>query len=612
MRDTRADLETRLTLNALPSALGHRLYTMPKTMPFAQYIFGRLKQLNCHSIHGVPGDFFLRALDHTGPTTSGGPRWIGNASELCAGYAADGYARAASQVAKHRSLPFAPTVGALFTTYGVGELSAINPMAGSYAESIPVVHLVGTPSRKAMATGDPRRPIHHSLADGNMEVWADMAKKVTCAQAYLHQEPTSTAAAECFDRVLEQAIRQSRPVYASVPSDLIDVEIDADMLEIPLGLHSAPDDTDIEKTLLDVLVEKLEHAQAPLIIADGLSYPMQVREELNALLSTTNIKAMSYMSGKGIIEEYLPSWDPALPNTTSESQRTDLSMYSGPLLADTNTARWSAIPSSQETVFFNLDTIQINDEVYRIRSKRLLQKLVERLRCDPLQYHNIQSSLRRGGNRLARPGNLQASSKKITQAEFWPAMSAFLRPYDTVLLANGTPLIGGRALELKPNSNVVASSIWCSIGQMLPAAQGIAAAKADHGLPGRTVLFEGDGSFQVTCQSISDIIRNDLDVTIFLVNNTGYTYERWLNGMEAAYNDVPAWKYTDAGRFFGGVENVISGRAETHSGLLEVLETEGRSEGRGLRLYEIVMDPGDVPENAKPGLLNASEALRSG
>lgn len=29
----------------------------------------------------------------------------------------------------------------------------------------------------------------------------------------------------------------------------------------------------------------------------------------------------------------------------------------------------------------------------------------------------------------------------------------------------------------------------------------------------------------------------------FIVNNLGYTVERYFNGMEAAYNDVPMWDY---------------------------------------------------------------------
>lgn len=74
---------------------------------------------------GVPGDYTLRALDSLEPS---GLRWIGNCNELNAGYAADGYGRIRG-------------LAALFTTYGVGELSALNAVAGSYAEYSPVVRL---------------------------------------------------------------------------------------------------------------------------------------------------------------------------------------------------------------------------------------------------------------------------------------------------------------------------------------------------------------------------------------------------------------------------------------------------------------------------------------
>lgn len=108
---------------------------MPRTIPLAQFFFSRLRQLGCHSVHGVPGDFFLRALDHL-PASK--VRWIGNANELCAGYAADGYARAAATARRaHASGVSIPRAGALFTTYGVGELSAINAVAGSYAKVYP-------------------------------------------------------------------------------------------------------------------------------------------------------------------------------------------------------------------------------------------------------------------------------------------------------------------------------------------------------------------------------------------------------------------------------------------------------------------------------------------
>ena len=583
---------------------------MPRTIPFAQYLFKRLHQLNCYSLHGVPGDFFLRALDHL-PVS--GLRWIGNANELCAGYAADGYARLGSQLARHhRGIKARPAmVGALMTTYGVGELSAINAVAGSYAECAPVVHLVGVPSRRAMRDHNSRRPIHHSI-DGRMEIYADMAKNVTCAQAYLHRIENANTAAEAYDEALETAILKSKPVYVSLPSDMVDMPISADVLDGSLRLSPPTNDLHREEALVDRLVDKLRQSQRPLIIADALSYPLNVQIEINELVSLSGIPAMSFTSGKGIIDESLPSWDPALPNTTEYSQAADLVLLFGPLLSDTNTARWSAIPDVENTVMFNLDSVDMAGQIHdHIRSKSLLQKLVSRLRNEP----NLQGS----AAKEQCPSDLPPApnpSANIRQDDLWPALSSFIRPEDTLLLANGTPLIGARSIRLQAGCQVVASPIWNAIGSMLPAAQGIAAAKRDHNLPGRTILLEGDGSFQVTCQSISDIIRYKLDVAIFIANNKGYTYERFLNGMEAEYNDVPNWRYIEAARFFGAKDEdpnypTLGRRVETWDQLQQVLGDEHVINGKGLKIVDVVLDPQDVPEKSKPGLQRASEALRS-
>jgi pyruvate decarboxylase len=62
-------------------------------------------------------------------------KWIGACNELNAAYAADGYAR----------IKGAPI--ALVTTYAVGELSAMNGVAGAYAEHSGMIHIVGMTSR---------------------------------------------------------------------------------------------------------------------------------------------------------------------------------------------------------------------------------------------------------------------------------------------------------------------------------------------------------------------------------------------------------------------------------------------------------------------------------
>ncbi|KAK5166849.1 uncharacterized protein LTR77_007578 [Saxophila tyrrhenica] len=585
---------------------------MPRTL--AQHVFRRLQQLNCHTIHGVPGDFFLRTLDHV---TTSRSKWIGNANELCAGYAADGYARTVSQLARHRSKDMdpSPMIGAFMTTYGVGELSAINAVAGSQAESVPVVQLVGTPSSKPMRQQDPSRLVHHTIPGRGMDVYSEMVDHVVCKQAHLRLAKNANDAAEMYDDALQTAIQRSKPVYVTLASDMVDLPVSTELLDDPIQVSRKT----LDAGLVQDIIKRLAQAARPLIIADALSYPFGLQAGVNELVRLTNIPAMSYTSGKGIIDELLPSWSPDMPNTTEYSRNCDMVLVFGPLPSDTNTSRWSAIPQTENVISFNLDSVELSTmegrSMVESSGREALAQLVATLRSDIELLKRVRNEAVENNKTIPQKRQPPSPAQSTTQDDFWPTMSTYLKPEDTLLFANGTPLIGGRALQLPESCQVVASPIWNAIGSMLPTAQGIAAAKRDHQLPGRTILFEGDGSFQVTCQSLSDIIRYHLDVTIFIVNNAGYTYERYLNGMQAEYNDVPAWRYVDAASFFGAKSNdpsypVFTKRLETWGELLEVFADEKANDGKGLKIFDVVMDPQDVPEAAKAGLRRASEALK--
>jgi pyruvate decarboxylase len=604
---------------------------MPKSIPLARHIFNRLSELNCKTIHGVPGDFFLRGLDHIAPS---GLKWIGNANELCAGYAADGYARATltglsrRKYAQTKSFASTPAVGAVMTTYGVGELSAINAVAGAYSEHVPLVHLVSTPSRKAMRAGeDLRRPVHHCLPGRGMEVYAEMTKAVTCAQAELFKCERLDEAAERVDEVLECAVRESKPVYLAVGCDMWEREVPVEVGERALEVKPPLNIGKEMRELVEEIWALLANAERPLVIADALCWPFDLQNEVDEFVRLTGLPAMSYASGKGVVEEERESWSRKLPNTTEYSKDADVVLIFGPLLSDTNTARWSTIPEAQTTVMFNLDFVEvlshptsrdtINEAVWQdMRSKEVLQALLKKAATNKLpSTKDIISN--DGQQTSSSPPRTTKSSDLITQDALWPELSSYLRTDDALLFANGTPLIGGRSMALQQRSHVIASGIWNAIGSLLPAAQGVAAAKRDHDLPGRTIIFEGDGSLQVTVQAISDIIRYRLDVTIVIANNGGYTYERWLNGMEAEYNDVPPWRYTEAASFFGAKLDdptypIYARRIENWGELLEVLEDEKTGDGKGLKIIDVVMDPKDVPEASKAGLLRAAESLRLG
>src|SRR5689334_22160920 len=176
----------------------------------AGYLAERLRQSGVAHLFGVPGDFNLGLID--GLLAGGQQRWVGSPNELNAGYAADAYAR-------RRGL------AALVTTYGVGELSCLNAIAGAYAEQVPVVQITGAP-----ATDAGGKLLHHTLADGDLGHFARAYREVTAAAEVLTHE----RAAEQIDAVLATALETSRPVYLSIPVDVADALVDGRRLASPV------------------------------------------------------------------------------------------------------------------------------------------------------------------------------------------------------------------------------------------------------------------------------------------------------------------------------------------------------------------------------------------
>jgi alpha-keto-acid decarboxylase len=186
---------------------------MPEFVTVSDYLFIRLHQLGVEHLFGVPGDFNLLLLEELQELDT--PRWVGTANELGASYAADGYARKRG-------------FGAFVTTYGVGELSAINGVAGSFAEQVPVLQIVGAPSSAASELG---LPLHHTLLDGDAGHFERAYREVTVAQARLDSDRDP---AKQIDAVLQTMLDRSLPGYIGIPEDLVRESIAGDRLFAPL------------------------------------------------------------------------------------------------------------------------------------------------------------------------------------------------------------------------------------------------------------------------------------------------------------------------------------------------------------------------------------------
>ena len=168
------------------------------------YLTEQLEKLGISDFFGLPGDYNFKLIESVekNPSTN----WIGCTNELNAGYATDGYARVKGY-------------GALITTYGVGELSAINAIAGCFAENIPVIKIVGVPATKFI---EQNTVLHHNFEHPDYYAFEKAYSSVVETTAYLNK----TNAKSEIDRVLSVFVNQKKPVYIAVPVDICDMEID--------------------------------------------------------------------------------------------------------------------------------------------------------------------------------------------------------------------------------------------------------------------------------------------------------------------------------------------------------------------------------------------------
>lgn len=116
----------------------------------------------------------------------------------------------------------------------------------------------------------------------------------------------------------------------------------------------------------------------------------------------------------------------------------------------------------------------------------------------------------------------------------------------------------------------------------------------------RHVLMVGDGSFQLTAQEVAQMVRYELPVIIFLVNNHGYVIEIAIH--DGPYNYIQNWDYAALMQVFNqGVPGVESGKyglglhATTGAELADAIE-KAKKNTRGPTLIECKLDQTDCTE----------------
>ena len=528
----------------------------------ADYLLDRLAGCGVGHLFGVPGDYNLQFLDHVieHPNVC----WVGCANELNAAYAADGYARVSG-------------VGALLTTFGVGELSAINGIAGSYAEYVPVLHIVGAPCRGAQRRGE---LMHHTLGDGDFQHFYRMQQAVTTASAVLDEQNA------CYeiDRVLRAMLIERRPGYLMLPADVAKQPATPpnDILIVPL---SEPESSVAEAFRYHAR-ERLFDSPRVALLADFLALRFGLQPVLQRWMAETPMAHATLLMGKGLFDERHPAFVGTYSAGASSDyvrlaiEDADTIFCVGTQFVDTLTAGFTQQLPQERTIEVQPHASRIGTSWFNIPMEQAVTTLREL--CLEMSF-----SLPPERPPVAR---IQVEKGPLTQENFWHTVQQYLAPNDIILVDQGTAAFGAAALSLPCGAEVLVQPLWGSIGYALPAAFGAQTACPDR----RVILIIGDGAAQLTIQELGSMLRDGQSPVILLLNNDGYTVERAIHGANQRYNDIAAWSWTLVPQAFSRECQAECWRVTQAVQLEEVLAR--LSHPQRLSLIEVVLPKADLPE----------------
>ncbi len=548
----------------------------------AEYTLTRLSQLGIDRVFGVPGDYAFSVNDAV--EVVDGLDWVACANELNAAYAADGYARIRG-------------AAILSTTYGVGELSALNGVMGSKAHRLPVFHIVGMPSERIQHL---KLITHHNLGDTRYDRYHDISSSACCVSARL----TPDNCIDELERVIREALRQSMPAYIVISEvnglmPVIGKPVKGQPLAKIKRQHSDPGEL---AAAAEAILTKIAAAKHPVATITTLTARYGVADKAVEFVSKANLPVAVTSYDKGVVDESLPHYIGLYSAGSSQPpavrdivENADLILdIGGVMLTELNTALWSAVLDTDKAVCIHDNWVRSGTNVYvNVAIGDLLDVLTAKVTAHARAEAPAYGELEMTG----------APSDPTASPNFYPRLQRRLRAGDTLVIETGSCMFHLNPMRLPAGVGVEAQGLWGSIGWGTPATLGIAMAKTE----GRTWLVTGDGSHQLTLNELAVMGRYGVTPVIFVLNNGLYGIEDVISERGHAYDDLAAVNYHLLPAAFG-CKGWLSAKVTTVAELEKVLDDIDAHDGAA---YVEVMIPNEESQPLPDDVIDRGYKLRT-
>jgi len=550
-------------------------------MPLGDFLVAYLKRAGVTHLFGLPGDLVLGLFHRFGRDR--GLEIVTFSHEPAVGFAADGYARSTRRL------------GVVCVTYGAGGHNVVNPVAGAYAEQVPLLVVSGGPGdAEAKIAG-----VHHQAKDiaGQCRIFAE----VTCDARILGRP--ETAAAEIHE-VVGRIMSELRPGYLEIHRDMVDVEIPVpkEIREWD-GRFEAPesDERKLREAVADTL-ERLRRAKRPVLIGGVELFRERAEKGFRELAEKLGAPVVTTVLAKGVFPMDHPLHmgihiGPFSPKPVEKRVRdADLVLSMGNQLTDMNlgAARpqvkrersvW-ALANRVNVSFHQYTEVTLRDFVGALASERLPRF------DEKVVYHD---NLKRRAKSAREPTRLSVNDLLVELNGF---LAEARRPYD-VFAESGDMLFGGLELRLPEGALYFAQGYYASMGFGVPAALG-----AQIGTGRRPLVLTGDGAFQMTGPEVSHAPKHGLSPLVVLVNNAGWGIFRPVSPRRDLL-EIPVWPYAELAQEWGGV----GFRATNPVELREALRAADAQ--RRFALVECVVPPDDLSPVSKRYIRASAKKARA-
>ena len=515
-----------------------------QSLSAGRYLIERLRQLGLGHVFGIPGDYVLGFMHQIEESQL---KLIGTTNELCAGYAADAYARIRG-------------LGALCVTYAVGGLSAANAVACAYAEKSPLVVISGAPGVRERRK---RSQVHHMV--GAHDAQRRAFEPITAASAVI--EDPLTAFRE-IDRVLATCLRRKQPVYIELPRDRVDM--------LPVRDHEP--ENDAERSDPDELAEAvaeivsmLAAAKSPIIIAGIEVHRLGLTDQVLAFAEQHNIPICSTLLSKSVISEKHPLYAGTYVGALSRVgvvefvEGSDCVISLGAPITDMDTGVFTSRLDPEKTINATSANIRIRHHSFE---DVLLRDLVGSLEVASLPRYIRCMPAR--DNPLDLPW-LVNTSVPLTTSRLFHKVNSVLSGDIAVIADPGDAMFGAIDLTVHQGTEFLSSAFYATLGWAVPASIGAQVAR-----PGvRPLVLVGDGAFQMTGTELSTAVRLGLDPIVIVLNNKGYLTERFI--LEGKFNDIHEWQYHKLPELLGGgCGRLVTTEVEFDRALDEAIASPGK------------------------------------